>query len=121
MRSLLLVLLVIVVATLSTRAGSPSSEGPGASEAGWVEPTVEQILPGVWRVRFGTPERFTPGAIRESAPRATEMERLARPTPLPFEPGQIRCRISPSHTVISVPCDEPGEQIYGFGLDPGAY
>ena len=121
MRSLLLVLLVIVVATLSTRAGSPSSEGPGASEAGWVEPTVEQILPGVWRVRFGTPERFTPGAIRESAPRATEMERLARPTPLPFEPGQIRCRITPSHTVISVPCDEPGEQIYGFGLDPGAY
>jgi alpha-D-xyloside xylohydrolase len=75
----------------------------------------------VWRVRFGTPERFTPLAIRESGPRVSGFQLLPAPPPLPFGPGQIRCRISPSRTTVYVPCDEPGQEIYGFGLDPGAY
>jgi hypothetical protein len=36
--------------------------------ARWEAPAVEQVLPGVWRVRFGTPERFTPTAVREPCP-----------------------------------------------------
>ena len=87
----------------------------------WATPTVESVLPGVWRVRFGAPERFTPSAIRESAPRAQGFSLLPAPAPLPFEPGHIRCRISSSRTTVYVPCQEPGEEIYGFGLDPGAY
>lgn len=87
----------------------------------WATPTVESVLPGVWRVRFGAPERFTPSAIRESAPRAQGFDLLPAPAPLPFEPGHIRCRISSSRTTVYVPCQEPGEEIYGFGLDPGAY
>jgi alpha-D-xyloside xylohydrolase len=89
--------------------------------AGWVKPVVEQVAAGLWRVRFGTPEAFTPVAIREAGPRLDDLKRLPPPAALPFEPGQIRGRITPSHTAIYVPCDEPGEQIYGFGLDPGAY
>jgi alpha-D-xyloside xylohydrolase len=87
----------------------------------WATPAVEQLLPGVWRVRFGTPERFTPMAVRESAPRVQGFASLPAPAPLPFEPGQIRCRISTARTTVYVPCEEPGQQIYGFGLDPGAY
>jgi alpha-D-xyloside xylohydrolase len=87
----------------------------------WATPAVEQLLPGVWRVRFGTPERFTPVAVRESAPRVQGFASLPAPAPLPFEPGQIRCRISTARTTVYVPCEEPGQQIYGFGLDPGAY
>jgi alpha-D-xyloside xylohydrolase len=72
-------------------------------------------------VRFGTPERFTPVALRESAPRVQGFGLLPTPAPLPFEPAQIRCRVLPSRTTVYVPCKEPGEEVYGFGLDPGAY
>jgi len=97
--------------------------GPGAAAAprSLAAAAVEQVLPGVWRVRFGTPERFTPVAVRESVPRVQGFASLPAPSPLPFEPAQIRCRIGPSRTTVYVPCQEPGEQIYGFGLDPGAY
>ncbi len=109
------------MAILLAAAASASSDARASSGSGWAEPGIEQMLPGVWRVRFGTPERFTPGAVRERAPQTAEFEHLPAPGRLPFEPGQIRCRVTPSHTMVCVPCDEPGEQIYGFGLDPGAY
>jgi len=121
MRSLSLIPLVAATAVALTPAASFGSAAIPSSGPGWVTSAAEQILPGVWRIRFGTPERFTPTAVREAAPRAADMEHLPAPPPLPFEPSQIRCRITPSHTVVCVPCDEPGEQIYGFGLDPGAY
>ena len=95
--------------------------GQADKGASWVKPEVEQVAPGVWRVRFETPERFTPGAVREAGPRLDDLKRLPPPGALPFEPGQIRGRITASHTTVYIPCDEPGEQIYGFGLDPGAY
>ncbi len=113
----------VLTATVSSpesvaRAADPSG---APAEAGWVKSTVEQVLPGVWRVRFGTPERFTPAAVRESAPRREGFELLPPAGPPPFAPETIRGRITRSRTAIYVPCDEPGEEIYGFGLDPGAY
>jgi alpha-D-xyloside xylohydrolase len=89
--------------------------------ARWAKPAVEEVLPGVWRVRFGMPERFTPNAVREASARVEGFKSLPAPTPLPFDPGQIRCRITASRTTVYVPCLESGEQVYGFGLDPGAY
>jgi alpha-D-xyloside xylohydrolase len=109
------------VATCSLAIASLGAESPVVTGAAWVKPVVEQVALGVWKVRFGTPERFTPGAIRETGPRTDDLKQLPAPTALPFELGQIRCRITPSHTAVYVPCDEPEEQIYGFGLDPGAY
>ena len=108
---------------------TPGAEGPSGvaslSSSGvaarWVTPVVEEVLPGVWRLRFGTPERFTPVAIRESMPRSEGFALLPTPTPLPFQPGQVRCHVKSSRTTVYVPCQEPGEQVYGFGLDPGAY
>lgn len=122
-------LLFVLLAFALFQACSPGSESRSrtvdtqapAANAQWAAPAVEQVLPGVWRVRFGTPERFTPVAVRESAPRVQGFEFLPTPTPLPFEPAQIRARISSSRTTVYVPCREPGEQVYGFGLDPGAY
>jgi alpha-D-xyloside xylohydrolase len=102
-------------------AATPLAGGQPTAASAWVAPAVEQIYPGVWRLRFGTPERFTPNALRESPPREPGFALLPPPCPLPFSLDQIRCRITSSHTVVYVPCDEPGEQIYGFGLDPGAY
>ena len=109
------------VATLCLALAALGAGSPADPEAGWMKPAVEQVAPGVWKVRFGTPERFTPGANREAGPRMDDLRRLPSPGALPFEPGEIRCRVTSSHTAVYVPCDEPGEQIYGFGLDPGAY
>jgi len=100
---------------------SATGTNPTAATPRWAAPAVEELFPGVWRVRFGTPERFTPAAVRESGPRVQGFKSLPAPAPLPFAPGQIRCRISPSRTTVYVPCAEAGQQIYGFGLDPGAY
>jgi len=128
MRALFATLSVLVAIAASAAclwgAESPppaATATEGKAAARWAAPAVEQVLPGVWRVRFGAPERFTPLAVRESGPRAQGFESLPAPATLPFEPGQIRCRISASRTTVYVPCDEPGEEIYGFGLDPGAY
>ena len=115
MRSLLLPLLVFLGAAFAEAAA------PSPTLDGWVEPTVTQIYPGVWQVRFGVPEQFTPLSSREAGPRSEDLEKLKAPGPLPFSPGQIRCRITASRTTVYVPCEEPGDQIYGFGLDPGAY
>jgi hypothetical protein len=109
------------VATLCLALAAPGVASPADLEARWMKPAVEQAALGVWKVRFGTPERFTPGAIREAGPRMDDLRRLPPPGALPFEPGEIRCRLTPSHTAVYIPCDEPEEQIYGFGLDPGAY
>jgi len=97
---------------------SENTDPPGAT---WASPVIESVCSGVWRVRYGTPERFTPFEIREADPCKQAIEQLPAPDSLPFELGQIRCRISSSRTTVYIPCDEPGEQIYGFGLDPGAY
>lgn len=83
-------------------------------------PQTTQIGGGVWRVRFGEPERFTPEAFRERPPMLEALEHLPNaPEPPPLK--NIRCRIAPSRTVVYIPCDEPEDQIYGFGLDPACY
>lgn len=114
-----------VLPSVCSRAGQTQAVAGGTSESApisrWATPAVEQVLPGVWRVRFGTPERFTPVAVRESGPRVQGFQLLPSPTPLPFGLSQIRCRIARSRTTVYVPCEESGEQIYGFGLDPGVY
>ena len=91
------------------------------TSARWAKPEVAEVLPGVWRVRFGKLERFTPSAVRQASARVEGFKALPTPTPLPFKPAQIRCRISSSRTTVYIPCEESGQQIYGFGLDPGAY
>lgn len=87
----------------------------------WFKPDVAELLPGVWRVRFGQPERFTPTAIREAVPNVESFQSLPPPPPPPLKTDQIRCRISSARTTIYFPYDEGGQQIYGFGLDPEAY
>ena len=109
-------MLAITGTTASVTANEAASR-----EAGWVAPTVTEQFPGVWRVRFGTPEKFTPNSIREAAPRGEQLKTVAPPGPLPFELHNIRGHITASRTTVYVPFEGGSQQIYGFGLDPGAY
>jgi hypothetical protein len=43
---------------------SPAFSREAITAPQWAAPTSEEVLPGVWRVRFGTPERFTPVALQ---------------------------------------------------------
>jgi len=84
------------------------------------EGTVEIVAPSVWRIRFGEPERFVPSRFRESPPDLEGLSDLPQGE-LELELSEVRCQLKPGRTVVTIPCQEPGEQIYGFGLDPGAY
>src|ERR1039458_6731355 len=76
MRHLLLPFSLILGVGLQTACSigmvsQPAAAGTDdiAATPRWATPAVEQLFPGVWRVRFGTPERFTPAAVRESSTR----------------------------------------------------
>ena len=97
------------------------SQAAESKPGGWTQPVVTEIASGIWRVRFGTPERFTPDSIRERQPDIAGIARLPMSAALPFKPEDISCRVTGVRTVVYVPCDEPESQIYGFGLDAGAY
>lgn len=92
-----------------------------AGQPGWTQPAITEMGRGVWRVRFGQPEPFTPHTVRERQPDWEGVARLPAPGSLPFKPEEIACRVTSARTVVYVPCDEPEDQIYGFGLDPAAY
>lgn len=82
---------------------------------------VEEVASGVWRIRFGQPESFTPGRFREKPIRKDALAGLPAPGKLPFQLADIQCQIKPARTVVYIPCNEPDDQIYGFGLDSGAF
>ena len=103
---------VLVLAGLSN--GASADLGPVSGQ-------VSQVAGGVWRIRFGTPERFVPTAFRERAPLVREIDDLPASGPLPFDLEAVRCRRLSGRLVVYVPCDEPADEIYGFGLDPRTY
>lgn len=80
-----------MVASLSA---ANSSDLP--PDAGWRTPVVSEIGTGIWRVRFGEPERFTPNSAREKQPDLAGVARLPAPAALPFKLEDIGCRVSSS-------------------------
>ncbi len=86
-----------------------------------VTPKIISIAPGIWKVSFGTPEAFTPLHFREREMALDGLNALGETPEPPFPLDGIRCRITPSRTVVYVPCAEASEEIYGFGLDPACY
>ena len=82
---------------------------------------ITQVDPGIWRIRFGEPETFVPTAFRERVPLSQAIATLPAPGDLPFELSEIRCTKQTGRLTLYVPCEEPGDEIYGFGLDPRAY
>ncbi len=82
---------------------------------------VSQVAQGIWRIRFGMPEGFVPTAFRERTALTEAIDGLPDPGSLPFSLNTVCCRKGSGRLVVYVPCDEPEDEIYGFGLDPRAY
>lgn len=76
---------------------------------------MEKIGNGVWKLRFGQPEAFTPVSLRETAPAAEALERLACGGVPPIPEREIEAEITRRGVRIELPLGG-GEHLYGFGL-----
>ena len=76
---------------------------------------LEPVANGIWRLRFGTPEKFTPTAYLRSAPIAEKAlsEMTAAPR-MPWKAANIHAYKTPRGTAIELPMTKD-EQIYGMG------
>jgi alpha-D-xyloside xylohydrolase len=78
------------------------------SAHGW-----EQVHPGVWRARFGTPEEFTPVSSRLVPPKTEAFGELPRVGTPPLPP--LKARKTTRGCMVEIPW-KTGEQLFGFGL-----
>lgn len=77
--------------------------------------SVSEVLPGVWRLRMGEPEAFTPVALRSAEPRAEALAAMAPPETMPFALSEVAWASRARGCQVSLPL-RPGEQLFGFGL-----
>src|ERR1700739_3734204 len=78
-------------------------------------PKIQQVAPGVWRIRFGHPEQFTPTHFRTAPMDVAGLKDMASSAQLPFNPAKIVCQVSDRGCSVCLPM-ERNESIYGFGL-----
>jgi alpha-D-xyloside xylohydrolase len=76
---------------------------------------VKLVAPGVWRIRFGNPEEFTPAHFRSAPVDRTGLEAMASSQPMPLDLAKISFHVSDRGCSLQLPM-KPGESIYGFGL-----
>lgn len=82
----------------------------------------EEVAPGVWRIRFGQPDSFTPTKVRVAEPRPdSAFDALPPAGNLSIDLSAIQCRITDTRTVINIPSGKPGFTYYGFGIDPDCF
>jgi alpha-D-xyloside xylohydrolase len=81
---------------------------------------AEEILPGVWRIRLGSPERFTPVKYRSAEPRRQGFGLLSPETKPPISADEIRFRETARGCEVELPA-EKGEAFYGLGLSTNTF
>lgn len=86
-----------------------------AAEVKLTAPQVEVVAPGIWRIRFGTPEKLTPTHFRSAALDAAGLAGMPTDRPLPLDLAQVSFQISDRGCSLLLPM-KPDESIYGFGL-----
>ncbi len=79
------------------------------------KPKIDYIANGVWKLRFGTPEKFTPETFRAEQPKYKEIEKLNEVNTAPLNFNEIKSTVMPRGIILEIPLDD-NEQIYGLGL-----
>ena len=77
---------------------------------------MEEVAPGVWRIRFGQPEKLVPTHFQEHSPRLKEIAALEPCKQLPIKVSAIGFKASGRGSALELPL-EPGEQLYGLGMN----
>lgn len=98
---------------------------PGRQSPAWSRLTEEQVnqgcqlesvAPGVWRMRLGQPEKFTPLAFQESAVRREALAAMRCEERPPISPAGIEFKTSGRGCALEIPL-ESGERLYGLGMN----
>ena len=77
---------------------------------------LEQVEAGVWRIRFGQPEKLTPVALRDKSPSSKNLAALPTCTRVPLKVSTMGFQVSERGCALELPL-EPGEQLYGLGMN----
>ena len=77
---------------------------------------MEEVAPGVWRIRLGTPEKFTPMHYQEHVPRLKEITALEPCKQVPIKASAIGFKSNGRGIALELPL-ESGEQLYGLGMN----
>lgn len=86
-----------------------------ASLAPAADPQIQSIAPGVWRIRFGRPEPFTPTHFRSAPVDTADLAKMPFSQPIPLNPAQIAFHASARGCSVLLPMQD-GDSIYGLGL-----
>ncbi len=78
-------------------------------------PEIKLVAPGVWRVRFGDPEQFTPTRFRSAPMDMAGLAEKRSNARLPFNPAEFVFQVSDRGCSLRLPMKQR-ESIYGFGL-----
>ncbi|MEH6309168.1 glycoside hydrolase family 31 protein [Olivibacter sp. CPCC 100613] len=81
--------------------------------------SVEQVLPGVFKVSFGDPGKFTPEQFRTKGPKEEALKRMPE-VKLPFDLSAIKIKVNGRGVIATIPLKNE-EQLYGFGLQMGSF
>jgi alpha-D-xyloside xylohydrolase len=91
----------------SVQAHSDDTTPEQFSTAQWT-----RVAPGIWRMRHGTPESFTPVSTRSTSP-ADALHSLPEVSSIPLPAPQVM--VDRRGTTVRLPL-EAGENVFGFGL-----
>jgi len=81
--------------------------------------TVSQMAPGVQKITFGTPDRFTPYSFCTQKPLVAAMQAMPAGN-LPFSIGDISIAKTDRGVIVEIPLTDD-EHLYGFGLQIGSF
>ena len=78
-------------------------------------PKVELVAPGIWHIRFGSPEEFTPDHFRSAPMDTAGLDAMSSDLSPPIDPAKIVFDVSDRGCSLRLPMTK-NESIYGFGL-----
>ncbi|HEY3783083.1 MAG TPA: TIM-barrel domain-containing protein [Fimbriimonadaceae bacterium] len=82
--------------------------------------TPEPILPGVWKIRLGSPEKLTPLKYRTKSPAKDGFSSLPSVPQFPLQPDEIGFETTPRGCVVSLPFSK-SERFYGLGMSTNTF
>lgn len=85
--------------------------------AAGVTPNVTEVAPGVWRLRFAAPDKFTPMTFRSVPAKLDALKALPSKGAPPLAVDQIVFSTSAKSCAVRLPL-ESDDHLYGFGLSP---
>jgi alpha-D-xyloside xylohydrolase len=81
--------------------------------------TIEKVAPGIWKIVYGTPEKYLPTDFKE-APSLAGLQALPAVDTPPFKLNDINFRKANSGMVAELTVDT-AEKFYGFGLQTNTF